>query len=185
MVCLRCDCDSDQQIHSDSNRTEHLNVRLTENDLTVLTGFPGPRLGSAELNGAQKQDQDHAHRSHRARGSRSGSVPFSRRFGTELPKFTNGRQEFHRQHEESALFPLGQPITAEQKITDRQAANRKRERDAVRPIRVRQMERDSPKKKSTPSATEREIEGGVPRFRNNFTPGVSKNICTQQYIVFT
>jgi len=38
------------------------------------------------------------------------------------------------------------------------------------------MERDSPKKKTTPSATKRDIEGGVPRFRNILTD-VSKNIC--------
>lgn len=65
-------------------------------------------------------------------------------------------------------------------MTDREPTNRKRERDGFRPIRARQMERDSPKK-STPWATKRDIEGGVPRFRNNLT-GVSKNIRKSIYI---
>lgn len=122
---------------------------MTENDLTVLTGFPGPRFGSAELNGAQNHGQDHANRSHRARGFRSGSLGFGSVFLSlqrrTLPKFADAGKEFSRQLEETASLPLGQPVTAEQKMTDREAANGESERDGVRPIRVRQMERNSSK----------------------------------------
>ncbi len=123
----------------DSDLTGDLKQDVTENDLTVLTGFPGPWFGSAELNGAQNQGQDQANRSHRAR-LRFGSL--QRR---TLPKIVNAGQGIYRQLEETASLPFEQPMTAEQKMTDREAANSEKERDSVRPIRVRQMERNSSK----------------------------------------
>lgn len=72
----------------DSDLTGDLKQDVTEIDLTVLTGFPGPWFGSAELNGAQNQAQDQANRSHRAR-LRFGSL--QRR---TLPKIVNAGQGF-------------------------------------------------------------------------------------------
>lgn len=127
----------------DSDLNGYLKQDVTENGLSVLTGFPGPRLGSAELNDAQNQGQDQARRGHRAR-LRFGSFVASLQRRT-LPKFADAGQEFLRLLEETASLPLGQPMTAEQKMTDRELANSKRERDSVRPIKVRQMERNSSK----------------------------------------
>ncbi len=71
-------------------------------------------------------------------------------------------------------------MTAEQKTTDREAANRERERDGVRPIRVRQMECNSSKKQ--PFGLQKEIAGGVPRFRNNLRGVCLYNVSKNTYI---
>lgn len=169
---------------TDSNLTGHLNSRLTGNhNGSYWVSRAAVRFGRAERS-PESGSGSRAPQSSRSWVSARVSLGFGSVFTSlrcrTLPKFADWGQEFYRQHEETALFPFGQPITSEQKMTDREPTNRKRERDGFRPIRARQMERDSPKK-STPWATKRDIEGGVPRFRNNLT-GVSKNIRKSIYI---
>lgn len=115
--------------HSDSDPTGHLNAIRDGNDLAVLTGFPGPRVGSAELNGAQNQGQDQAHRGHLAR------VRVRCRSSAELcwSSRTQGRN--------STVF-LKKPLRFR---SDSQWPRARGWRTGRQPIRVREMERDSSK----------------------------------------